>query len=277
MFSLCGLMRNFSSLIFVIIVLMVNIGIVSCVPEESTDDIKAKEITDKTRRIVNTDKMYGLVHVDRGGKFTCVTLMCESDALLAETSKTRFKQTTTLHGYLMLPNASSLDSPVNNETVNACDKMPSDASYNKTNETNKSDEMQDNPTDYIIQALTSADFKALANEYVDNYEREIYTDKINDSIHEFKADENHNFIRNIDTDKFRRNNITKFRKQFTPGRKRQKVEIGGRIVGGRDAKPGEVPYIVSLSLFGQIYCGGSLISLQLIISARHCFTDDSLK
>ncbi|XP_008480324.1 trypsin-3-like [Diaphorina citri] len=55
-----------------------------------------------------------------------------------------------------------------------------------------------------------------------------------------------------------------------------KIDIGGRIVGGRDVNPGEVPYIVSLSLYGNLYCGGSLISLQWFLSARHCFVTENL-
>lgn len=56
----------------------------------------------------------------------------------------------------------------------------------------------------------------------------------------------------------------------------RRIGIGGRIVGGRDAKPGEIPYIVSLAVYGEFYCAGTLITLEWAVSARHCFTDESL-
>lgn len=56
-----------------------------------------------------------------------------------------------------------------------------------------------------------------------------------------------------------------------------KIDIGGRIIGGRDARPGEIPYLISLSLYGQLYCGGTLIAAQWFLSARHCFTTPTLE
>ncbi|KAL1459609.1 hypothetical protein WDU94_011573 [Cyamophila willieti] len=58
---------------------------------------------------------------------------------------------------------------------------------------------------------------------------------------------------------------------------KKKVDIGGRIVGGHDAKPGEIPYLVSLSLYNQLYCGGTLITNNWFVSARHCFATEDLQ
>ncbi|XP_023239333.1 venom protease-like isoform X1 [Centruroides sculpturatus] len=45
----------------------------------------------------------------------------------------------------------------------------------------------------------------------------------------------------------------------------------GRIIGGRSAKDGEIPWIVSVHHFPTRECGGSIISKKWIISAAHCF------
>jgi len=44
----------------------------------------------------------------------------------------------------------------------------------------------------------------------------------------------------------------------------------GRIVGGEVVKPGEIPYIVSLRWNGDHFCGGSIISPNVIMTAAHC-------
>lgn len=43
-----------------------------------------------------------------------------------------------------------------------------------------------------------------------------------------------------------------------------------RIVGGKNADPGEWPWMVALFNAGRQFCGGSLIDEQHILTAAHC-------
>ncbi|KAG8594600.1 hypothetical protein GDO81_001262 [Engystomops pustulosus] len=45
------------------------------------------------------------------------------------------------------------------------------------------------------------------------------------------------------------------------------------IVGGREAVPNSHPYIASLQIRRQHFCGGSLIARQFIMTAAHCLSD----
>lgn len=52
-----------------------------------------------------------------------------------------------------------------------------------------------------------------------------------------------------------------------------------RIINGRDAQPGEAPYMIQVQVRGQIvgpqhWCGGALITTSQFLSAAHCFTFD---
>ncbi|KAF2878657.1 hypothetical protein ILUMI_27516 [Ignelater luminosus] len=45
----------------------------------------------------------------------------------------------------------------------------------------------------------------------------------------------------------------------------------GRIVGGSDAKRGQFPYMVSVQRNNGLWCGGTIISKEWVISAAHCY------
>lgn len=51
--------------------------------------------------------------------------------------------------------------------------------------------------------------------------------------------------------------------------------LGNRIVGGTNAKPGAWPWQVTMDYKGHAekphWCGGSIVSPQWVVSAAHCF------
>lgn len=55
-----------------------------------------------------------------------------------------------------------------------------------------------------------------------------------------------------------------------------KDDLADRIVGGSLAEPNEYPWIVAIMHMNnnQIWCGGSIITTEHILSAAHCFEEN---
>ncbi|CAB3379986.1 Hypothetical predicted protein [Cloeon dipterum] len=52
----------------------------------------------------------------------------------------------------------------------------------------------------------------------------------------------------------------------------QQLTLKGRIIGGTNARAGEVPWQVSLQKRGYHFCGGTIVSRKHIVTAAHCST-----